>query len=289
MSNLRIEIEIHKGIRGIPLEKLAQIVADLQRFLVMLSEDVGLGAEPGGWIGLDFDNGSLAFIAEKTESVTSQQVVEFNAAFVSIVQRHPMPQVRRGTIYQYAKIADPIAPEEVVTFKLFAPEPEKKPSREWPTNLGEPARIGFLRAPTPLHHLQLTKSEAISLQADVQAKVRAYGALQGRIHSLFLGSRPAYFNLRELSTGSLIKCVYKADIYAQIASALQTRDAVLHVYGYTTTDLVERKMEEMEVSKVHVTPSVTSEEFNELFGSQPQFSGRLTTQEFINYARDRGN
>jgi len=286
MSNLRIKIEIHKGVRGVPLDKLTQIVGDVQRFLSMLSEDVGLGVRAESWIGLDFANGSLAFIAEKAEPATTSEVEEFNAAFVSIAEKRPLARLRRGTIAQYAKIADPIEAEEVVSFGLFKPPSDDEEMDEPAEEGGEYARH---RPPAPLRQLQLTRSEAEAIQSEIQANVRAYGALQGRIHSLFLGSKPAYFNLRELSTGTLIKCVYKPAVYPEIASALQRRNAVLHVYGYTSTDLVERKLEEMEVAKVALAPTVTEDDFELLFGSHSRFTGKLTTQEFIDYARDRGH
>ena len=40
------------------------------------------------------------------------------------------PVIRRATIAQYAKIANPIDPEEAVSFELYAPpsEPEEKES-----------------------------------------------------------------------------------------------------------------------------------------------------------------
>jgi hypothetical protein len=86
-----------------------------------------------------------------------------------------------------------------------------------------------------------------------------------------------------------VKCVYKPEIYPAIAAALQRRNAVLHVYGYTETDLVQRKLEDMDVVRVDLAAVVTDEEFDNLFGSIPRFTGPLTTQEFINYARGRGN
>jgi|ERR1035438_2084724 hypothetical protein len=291
MANLRIQVEIQKGIRGVPLGKLAEIVGDLQRFLGMLNDDLGLNAAGDKWIGLDFENGSLSFVAEKADPVTVEQVVEFNTAFASIAERRPAPAIRRATIAQYAKIANPIDPEEAVSFQLYAPpsEPEEEDSSaddEW---VSESEYRHGLPALVPLRRFDLTKSEATAIQSEVQGSVRAYGALQGRIHSLFLGSQPAYFNLRELSTGALVKCVYKPEIYPAIATALQRRNAVLHVYGYTETDLVQRKLEDMDVVRVDLAAVVTDEEFDNLFGSIPRFTGQLTTQEFINYARGRGN
>ena len=285
MSNLRIQIEIHKGVRGVPLDKLTHIVGEVQRFLLMLSEDAGLGVKSESWIGLDFENGSLLFIAEKVEPATAGEIEEFNSAFISIADKRPIARVRRGTIAQYAKIADPIEADEAVSFGLFEPMPDDLLLEEEEGT----AEYVHQEQATPLRKLQLTRSEAEAIQSEIQASVKAYGALQGRIHSLFLGSKPAYFNIRELSTGNLVKCVYKPAVYPEIAAALQRRNAVLHVYGYTSTDLVERKLEEMEVAKVTLAPTVGDEEFDRLFGAAPGFTGNLTTQEFINHARDRGN
>jgi hypothetical protein len=43
----------------------------------------------------------------------------------------------------------------------------------------------------------------------------------------------------------------------------------------------------MEVDRIDLAATVTEEEFNSLFGSNPRFTGNLTTQEFINFERGR--
>lgn len=281
MANIQVQIEINKGVRGVPLDKLSRIVGDVQQFLAMLSEDVGLPATPTSWIGLDFKNSSLVFVAEKVEPVNLGELNKFNKTFISIAEKKPDPALRRATVAQYARIADPIDSEEAVSFELFEPPPLP---REF--DIVVKHRPPIMVA---LRRIELTKAEAEAIEAEVQAKIKAYGALQGRIHSLFLGSRPAYFNLRELSTGTLVKCVFKWEIYQEIAAALQRRDAVLHVYGHSTTDLVQRKLEEMEVKRIDLAPVLSSDDFDKLFGISANFTGRLTTQEFIDYARKRGN
>lgn len=286
MPTLKVQIVINKGERGVPLNKLAQIVGDVQQFLLMISQDLNFEVKPKSWVGLDFENGSLLFTAEKTEDVSQQSIEEFNSTFTSISEKRPNAKLRRATVAQYAKIADPIDPEEAVSFGLYAATPLIGNTQEESVS-AEFFQLITASAPVPLRWVDLTKAAALEIKSEIQGKVRAYGSLQGKIHSLFLGSQPAYFNLRELSSGTLIKCVYKPAVYTAIAAALQRMNAVLHVYGYTTTDLVDRKLEEMEVDRVDLAPFISDEDFANLFGADPSFTGRLTTQEFINFARGR--
>ncbi len=64
VPNLRVQIEISKGAEKIPLNKLAPVVTDVQLFLFMLSEDLGLGVKVDSWSGMDFGSSSLIFTAE---------------------------------------------------------------------------------------------------------------------------------------------------------------------------------------------------------------------------------
>jgi hypothetical protein len=285
MATIRVGIEINKGRHGVPLSKLSEIVGTAEAFLAMLSEDIDLPVAPDSWIGLDFHNGSLTFTAEKKEPATVPELKAFNSAFMSILDQEPAPSLRRATVAKYADIAKPIGPDEEVGFHLYEPEPDDSSS----TGMRE---IGISVTPdlvAPLRSYALTKAKAEAIQSEVQGKVRAYGSLQGRIHSLFLASNPPYFHLRELSSGSLIRCTFRADKYAEIAAALQTKNAIIHVYGYTTTDLVQRKLEEMATDKVVLAPVLTDEDFAKLFGAAPGFTGKLTTQEFMNRTRGRVN
>jgi hypothetical protein len=280
VPSLKVQVEIFRGAEKISLNKLAPIVTDVQQFLFMLSEDVGLPIESNSWNGTNFGSASLVFTAEKSEPTSIEQIQEFNAAFASISTEHPVAKLRRATIAQYAKIAEPIDPQEIVTFGLFSVPQE--PSLFGDSVIDyEPELVLALR-------IDLTKSKALQIQADVQATVRAYGALQGIIHSVFFGARPAYFNLREKATGALVKCIYRSEVYDELAIALRRENAIIHVFGFTSTDLVERKVEQMQVSKITVAPVLTDDDFERLFGSNRQFTGGLTTQEFINNVRDRG-
>src|ERR1700744_5788436 len=185
MPNLRVFVELNKGERGIQLAKLSSIAGDVHRFFSMLSEDLSF-EEPEKWIAVEFANGSLKFVAEKVRSASIDEIGRFNAAFESIATRHPAPEIRRSTVAQFAKIADPIADQEAVSFGLYPvpmePQAEGEPEESGVDFESEELAIANIAR---LRRYDLTKSEAAAIQAEIQASVKAYGSLQGRNPSLF--------------------------------------------------------------------------------------------------------
>jgi hypothetical protein len=55
----------------------------------MMSQDLNFEVKPKSWIGINFDNGSLSFTAEKTEAITKPEIDEFNSTFTSIAEKRP--------------------------------------------------------------------------------------------------------------------------------------------------------------------------------------------------------
>ena len=121
MSRLRIRIELSRGGFGVPLHKLAGVFCETQKFLQLLTEDVGIPQGTGEWVGFDFDQASLDFTAEYVGPVTADQVLAFNASFDGATS------IRRDTIAQFARITEAIGQEDVIGFGLYptgdAPEP----------------------------------------------------------------------------------------------------------------------------------------------------------------------
>src|SRR5579862_8136342 len=102
MPRLRIRIELSRGGAGVPLRKLASVIAESQKFLNLLTEDVRLDQRKGEWLGFDFDRESLNFTAEYVGQVTAPQVEAFNAAFDGTTS------LRRDTIGQFLRITESI-------------------------------------------------------------------------------------------------------------------------------------------------------------------------------------
>jgi len=124
MARLRIRVELSRGGVGVPLHKLANVIAESQKFLNLLTEDVRIEGERGEWLGFDFDSESLNFTAEYVGAVTSDQVDAFNAAFDGTTS------LRRDTIAQFLQIATAIGEEEVIGFGLYSLEDSAEPT-EW--------------------------------------------------------------------------------------------------------------------------------------------------------------
>ncbi|MGH9592153.1 MAG: hypothetical protein ACRD5L_03615, partial [Bryobacteraceae bacterium] len=113
MARLRIRIELNRGGVGVPLHKLASVVAEAQKFFRMLGSDIRIDQNGGEWLGFDFDHESLNFTAEFVGPVTAEQVSAFNAAFDGTTS------LSRATIAQFARITDAIEEDELIGFGLF--------------------------------------------------------------------------------------------------------------------------------------------------------------------------
>src|SRR6478672_6958711 len=124
MARLRIRIELNRGGVGVPLHKLASVVAEAQKFFRMLGDDIHIDHTKGEWLGFDFDHESLNFTAEFVGHVTAEQVSDFNASFDGTTP------LRRATIAQFARITDAIEEDELIGFGLYLNDQGNEPS-EW--------------------------------------------------------------------------------------------------------------------------------------------------------------
>src|ERR1700689_1998112 len=124
MARLRIRVELSRGGVGVPLHKLASVIAASQKFLNFLAEDVRIDKQRGEWLAFDFDKESLNFTAEYVGAVTNQQVEMFNAAFDGTTS------LRRDTIGHFLQITEAIGEDEVVGFGLYQADDAAEPT-EW--------------------------------------------------------------------------------------------------------------------------------------------------------------
>lgn len=124
MARLRIRVELSRGGVGVPLHKLASVIAASQKFLTFLAEDVRIDKQRGEWLAFDFDRESLNFTAEYVGAVTPHQVEAFNAAFDGTTS------LRRDTISHFLQITEAIGEDEVIGFGLYQAEDTAEPT-EW--------------------------------------------------------------------------------------------------------------------------------------------------------------
>jgi hypothetical protein len=273
---IRIRILLNKGRHGIPLTKLPKIIGELQEFLEDLSQDVGI-RDGSGWQGTDFRNGSLDFLAVKNAPVSDAEYRCFNESIRNVATNHPDERVSRRTRNQFAKIASPIDPDEVINMGI-----EKEPIA--PIDPAQP----LASEEEIFEWHELTKQMAHQIHISAQSKVRALASIQGIIHSVFIEAEQPHFQLRELSSKNLIRCTYTDSQYGDLAEALRTKKAVVHVYGLSTTDMLGRKIDQMEVERIEVAPALDKSFLDNFFGCAPGLSDHSQAQAVIDDTRGRG-
>ena len=267
MAELRIPVLLNKGRKGIPFNKLARISYELQQFLALLGEDLQI-APGSGWIATGFYEGSFGCTAEKIDPVEERKTRAFKQAFRNVAKRKPDARVRPSTVRQYTRIGEPLDLGELVEFGLPKSDADEA-TEEW---------------------CELTKQEALLIASEVQSVVRSHGGVQGVIHSVFFGASPPHFQLRELSTGELVKCIYSSrKQYDQLAEVLKEENAVVHVYGVIKTDLVNRQIEELRVDRIEPAETFSKEDFDRFVGCAPAMLGDQSMQDFIDFVRGRAD
>jgi hypothetical protein len=266
MNRIRIPVILNKGKIGIPLYKLSAIVKETENFLKMLAEDIALPGDKKQWLGLDFKSNSVDFIAEYTTPVELSKALQFANTFDNIRRGKDVPGVRGNTRYQYASIAEQLDEDEIIEFGIYK-DPESLIAEFFP----------------------LSKKDLPMIIGEIQGAVESYGAVQGVIHSVFMGSQPKHFFLRELSTDNLIKCIYSSGQYPELVKVLREESAVVHVYGLITTDMVNLKIEQMVMQQIEAAERLSDKEFEEFFGMCPNLTGQFSTQDFISKVRGRND
>jgi hypothetical protein len=225
MSHIKLRILLNKGQRGIALNKLERISEEIRKFVEELGEDIDL-SDPSAWIGVDFINSSLGFTTEYSYEVDAAKLGRFNEAIGALARGQYLPSLRDSTSSQFFNFAKALDLEELVDLETFSED-------------GTP------------HKFEVSRKTAILAQSPQLPPFReSIGAVQGKIHSFHMASKPPFFNLRELSTGNLVKCLYPPEDYSAVLDALKIREQVIHVRGRIVTDTRERNIDHIRVTEI---------------------------------------
>jgi hypothetical protein len=225
MSYLRLRIVLNKGRRGIPLVKLERIAEEMRKFMVDLGEDIDL-TEPTEWVGVDFINSSLGWTTEYSHEVDAGKLGRFNDAIGALARGKYLPSLRDSTSSRFFNLAKALDPEEIADLEIFADD-------------GTPEQF------------ELSRKTAFFAQSPELPPFReSIGAVQGTIHAFHMASKPPFFQLRELSTGNLVKCFYSPDDYDAVLQALKIRSQVVHIRGRIITDTRERNIDHIAVTQI---------------------------------------
>jgi hypothetical protein len=269
MATIRVRFQLNKGRMGAPLSKLGKIAGQAERFLRALATDANIDQSSGEWLALNFDNGSVSYDAEFQGIVSPAQAMIFNRHSEYVVDFDPDAEgiqgmARAETLAEFARLGALLDADEVIGIGLYQ-ERRKKPV--W---------------------RQISYAKTVAVRQAVEAPLPTYGAVQGIIHSLQKEAKQPYFQIRELSTESLVKCTYTSAQYSEVANALQERTTVIHVSGDITYDRIARIVSELRMDRMERSRVLTPAEFEEFFGSAPQFTGEMSTGGYMDSIRSDG-
>ena len=262
---------MNKGRTGAPLEKLADVSRQLERFLRALSSDLNVEVKRGEWLAVNFEDGSVKYDAALQVDVRESDFNRFNESIEFVVDYDPDIEgsnglVSNATLLEFGRIGTYIDPDEAVNFGLYETPTSRKP-KKW---------------------RQISYRSAVKVKHAVERPIEAYGSIQGVMHSLVKeGDRP-HFHVRELATDLLIKCLYRQELYGEIVNALRDRMAVVFVTGAMKYDRVKRQIDELRADRLDRYISLSAEELHGFFGSAPKLTGHMTTSEFIRTLRADG-
>jgi hypothetical protein len=267
VAELRIRVELNKGRKGIPLDKLASVGEETVRFLNMLAADLGLGPPDHNWLAENFANGSVEFDCRFTHALDTPVLLRGQRALRAVFDNdHSAGEIsvliRPETRRQYARISRPIDPDEVVRFGLYS-NGHNQP-QDW---------------------FELTKRLSEQIEEPFTGRRESYGEIQAIVHAFFKETDRPYLKMREMSTRQLVNCYFPPEMYRSAVEVLEDPDAVVFVEGWLKEDPETGYVTDMEVSDFRPAPTFSEASLGTVRGSMPDYTGGLTTKEFLQKLR----
>lgn len=267
MADLRIKIELNKGRKGIPLDKLAAITERTMRLLNMVAHDLGFSSPQHAWLAENFENGSVDFDCRFAGTLDEATLRFAQRALCTVFANdYTDPEmsvrIRPETRRQYARVAQPIDPDEVIGFGVYSN--------------GER---------TPHQWFQLTRKLADVIEEPLQTSRESFGEVQGIVHAFFKETDRPYLKIRELSTQQLVNCYFPPTLYRGAVEVMADPDAVVFVEGWVKEDAESGFATEIEVTDFRLAPEFSAEVYRATLGSLPDYTGSLSTAEFLEGVR----
>lgn len=271
MARLRVRFKFNPGRKGAPLDKLGEFAEQTEKFLRSLASDLHLDAKKGEWIGDNFADGSFEGDAEYGGAITESARDDGVAALEIIFGDDPLKACNTGlvrpvTIGEYAKIGEVLSPGDHFEAGVY---------------IDDAATV-----PPPLK--QVTYRKTAEIKQLLKAPYVTEGAIQGIFYNWTPGAEPPFFTVRALQSWQLVHCEYHKENYHLVHEATEVENAILMVYGTIQWERLTNSILKVLVSNVVHTKTLTGAEFNRLFGSNPNFTGDMTTAEYIDWLRGDG-
>lgn len=264
-ARLRVRLVLNEGGEGVPLAQLSGVSEEAEKFLRYLASDAGISVQRPDWLARNFKNGSLNFDIEDTATHDVDEVKAFNHRFAHVAAVKAGREklngiVKHRTVLQFAKVADSLAAHEKLAFGLYRPNEE-----------------------TPFEWSPLTKREATDLKGRLLEEVSFKGTLQGSIHNIAVAD--LWFHLRDSRSEELVRCEFETKSYDEVIEAAHTRNARVYVRGSIVARRADRHVQRVKVARVVLAPTLSEERYQSFFGADPNYTGKMSTEEFIDEIR----
>jgi len=271
MAQIRLRVELNRGRTGAPMDKLADVSRQLERFLRALAADLSIEVKKGEWLATNFENGSVKWDAALQAEVKDTVFHRFNESVEFVADYDPETEGSNGlvsdaTLLEYGRIGMHMDPDEIVCLGIYSTPTSKKP-KKW----------------RPISYRSTTK-----VRQAIESPIESYGSIQGIMHSWTKEGYSPNFQIRELSSDVLVKCTYRSELYPDVHASFKERTAVVFVTGAMKYDRVKRQVEELHAERLDRFASLSSEELKAFFGSAPRLTGDKTTNEFMGSIRSDG-
>jgi hypothetical protein len=250
-----------------PLDKMASVTRGTVEYLNSLTRDLGLEEPAHGWLAENFDNGSVDFDCRFAVPLEEDRALQLRSAMRMVFANDYSDAttamlIRPETRRRYARISGPLDLDEVARFGLY--ENGAIQSVEWFT---------------------LSAAFAAEIEEPLSGSHRSYGEVQGIVHAFFKEAERPYLKIRELSTQQLVNCYFPRELYRNAVEVLGDPEAVVFVEGWTTESAETGFISEVNVSDFRLAPEFREETYRAGLGSQPAFTGRMETTDYIREVR----
>jgi hypothetical protein len=267
MARFRLRLVFNPGRIGSPMDKLGEFTSQTERFLRALSIDLGIAAKKGEWLAQNFTDDSVAFDCEFASSVPEEVARRGRDALEIISGDHPLDACNKGlvthtTVAEFGRVGKVLDPDEKFLVGLYD-DGAAQPSKWLDVDYRKTAKIRQL----------------------LDCPLVSYGSVQGTLHAWHAGARPGFIQVRELSNGSLVRCVYRGDLYSRVHQATRIPNTVIHVYGDIRWDRTTNAILEVDIKGLDLAEPLSEDEFARLFGSMPHFTGTMSTADYIDWLR----
>jgi hypothetical protein len=268
MGRLRLRLIFNPGRIGSPIDKLGEFSSQTERFLRSLALDLGIAIKKGQWLAQHFTDGSVEFDVELAALVSDAEAERGREALAVITGEHPLDAYNRGfvgytTVAEFARIGRSLEPDEKFLVGIYSNGEER---------------------PTDWREVNYRKAAEIKKLLDTP--LTTYGSVQGTVHAWHTGTRPGFFQVRELSSGNLVRCVYRDDLHAKVHQATRVPSTIIHVYGKIQWDRSSNTIIDVEVKDLDIAEALSESDFERLFGSMTNFTGTMSTSDYIDWLRD---